>query len=440
MVLSATIDKYAYGSLRPRADRRLTVQSLDYDIVAHYDIDQEMPFNGELDLVKAVVKAMCPGCDNGLAHALEQTVALTPASAAGAPVSRQTGIGNGNGNGHANGQAAANGNGHGDVVAYAPGNGHANGNGAAANGNGHGNGYANGNGHGHALVNGVALAYANGNGYANGTGHGNGNGHANGNGNGNGHAHTHSLPHGLDFFIHSDAPPGSGLGSSSTMVVALIGLMQQWQRRSHTHYEVARLAYHIEREMLGIAGGMQDQYAASFGGFNFMEFGESTVVINPLRVDPDVINELEYSLLLCYTGRTRLSANIIRTQVDNYVRHEADVLAAMAELKAITVDMKNALLQGRLNDFGAHLHDAWENKKKMAAQITTSAIDTLYETARAHGALGGKITGAGGGGYMFFYCPFDKKHIVARELERLGAQVVNFTFDRHGLQTWEVPA
>ena len=415
VVLSATIDKYAYGSLRPRADRRLTVQSLDYDIVAHYDIDQEMPFDGELDLVKAVVKGMCPGCDNGLVHVSADapvlTAALAPAPATATPMPHQGHDGNGHGNGNGRAHASGNGHGHGATVAYASGNGH-------TNGSGHANGHANDNGHAHANAN----------------GHTNGNGHAHANGNG------YSLPHGLDFLIHSDAPPGSGLGSSSTMVVALIGLMQHWQRRTLSHYELARLAYHIERDMLGIAGGMQDQYAATFGGFNFMEFGESAVVVNPLRVDPDTVNELEYNLLLCYTGRTRLSANIIRTQVDNYVRHEADVLAAMAELKAITVDMKNALLQGRLNDFGARLHDAWENKKRMAAEITTSAIDALYETARAHGALGGKITGAGGGGYMFFYCQFDKKHIVARELERLGAQVVNFTFDRHGLQTWEVPA
>ncbi len=306
VVLSTTIDKYAYASLGFRDDKNITVQSLDYDIMAKYHVDDELLYDGELDLVKAVLKNMCNGNDRG-----------------------------------------------------------------------------------------------------------------------------------LDFFMHSDAPPGSGLGSSSTVVVALIGLIQRWNHLPLTNYDIAELAYHIERVDLGIKGGMQDQYAAVFGGFNFIEFNESAVIVNPLRIEPDVLNELQYSLLLCYTGRTRLSGNIINTQVDNYVRGEAEVLAAMDELKAITIDMKNALLQGRLNDFGALLNEAWINKKKMASQITTSTIDVMYDAARKHGALGGKILGAGGGGYLLVYCPFDRKHIIAEQLEKLGGQVVEFTFDFHGLQTWE---
>jgi D-glycero-alpha-D-manno-heptose-7-phosphate kinase len=133
-----------------------------------------------------------------------------------------------------------------------------------------------------------------------------------------------------------------------------------------------------------------------------------------------------------------LSANIITTQVDAYTRKEGEVLKAMEELKKITIELKNALLQARLDDFGRLLHEAWINKKKMARQITNDTIDTLYETARKHGALGGKILGAGGGGYLLLYCEFDKKHIVAKELEKLGGQFVEFTFEYHGLQTWEV--
>lgn len=306
VVLSATIDKCAYGSLRTREDSSIRVQSLDYDIVAKYNLERVLEYDGELDLVKAVVNTL------------------------------------------------------------------------------------------------------------------------------NGTSKT-----GLDFFIHSDAPPGSGLGSSSTMVVALIGLLRHWHRLPLTNYEMAELAYQIERRELAIAGGMQDQYAAVFGGFNFIEFKRSAVIVNPLRIDANIVNELEYSLLLCYTGRTRLSSNIIESQVNSYESKEHLVLDAMEEIKAITLEMKAALLQARLGDFGRLMHEAWINKKKMAKQITNPAIDALYAAAREHGALGGKILGAGGGGYLLLMCEFGTKHIIAEQLERMGAQAVDFHFVQHGLQTWE---
>jgi D-glycero-alpha-D-manno-heptose-7-phosphate kinase len=185
---------------------------------------------------------------------------------------------------------------------------------------------------------------------------------------------------------------------------------------------------------------MQDQYAAVFGGFNLMEFTASGVVVNPLRVDWEIINELQYNLLLVYTGRTRLSGKIIETQEQNYLRRDEDVLHAMDEMKRITIDMKNALLQGRLTDFGRLLHDGWVNKKKMASQITSSAIDTLYEAALAHGALGGKLLGAGGGGYLLVYCGEGTKHSIAAALQKMGGVVEKFTFDHQGLQTWELHA
>jgi len=308
VVLNTTIDRYAYGTLRLRDDRQISITSLDYDLVARYKLDEPLPYDGNLDLVKAVVRRL----------------------------------------------------------------------GGAKN------------------------------------------------------------DQGLELFLHSDAPPGSGLGSSSTVVVALIGLFQHWRHLPLTNYEIADLAYQIERVDMGIKGGKQDQYAATFGGFNFIEFTRDATIVNPLRVPWDTLNELHYNLLLCYTGQTRLSARIIDTQVDRYVQRQEDVLQAMDELKQVATELKNALLRGKLDDFGALLDTAWANKKKMAAQISDPHIDELYETARQHGALGGKITGAGGGGYMFFYCQFGKKHRVAEQLERLGAQIVDFSFDLRGLQTWEV--
>ena len=197
--------------------------------------------------------------------------------------------------------------------------------------------------------------------------------------------------------------------------------MRQWLQRPWTNYDIAQLAYHIEREVLGIKGGKQDQYAAAFGGFNFIEFHKDYTVVNPLRISPFILNELEYHLLLCYTGKTRLSARIIETQVQGYVEKQTASVAALDELKQITLNMKNALLQGRLSDFGTLLHDAWENKKRLAKQITNQSIDQLYGVAREHGALGRQDLG------RRIWLPvgirLDQKHIIA-ELEKAGGQVV----------------
>ncbi len=144
--------------------------------------------------------------------------------------------------------------------------------------------------------------------------------------------------------------------------------------------------------------------------------------------------------MLVYTGRTRLSSNIIKSQVDSYEKKEESVIDAMAEIKALATEMKNALLRARLCEFGALLHEAWLHKKMMAQKITNPSIDALYEAAREKGALGGKILGAGGGGYLLLFCEFGKKHIVAEHMESMGAQAVDFHFVDHGLETWEVAA
>ncbi len=303
MVLSATINQYAYASLRPRRDSRLTLASLDYDIVARYDHPRRLRLDGNLDLIKAVVRHF-------------------------------------------------------------------------------------------------------------------------------------KVRRGADLWVHSDAPPGSGLGSSSTLVVSLIGVMTEWLRRPLSGYDVAELAYRIERVDLGLAGGKQDQYASAFGGFNFIEFHADATVVNPLRIRPDVLSELEYRLLLCYMGQTRQSARIIERQTASYRAGRAPVVAALDRLKAETLEMKKALLLGRVDAFGELLHQAWEAKKRLDEGISNSHVDRLYELARHEGAIGGKMPGAGGGGYFLLLTRFDRKHRVAAVLEKHGGQVVPFQFERRGLVTW----
>jgi len=248
------------------------------------------------------------------------------------------------------------------------------------------------------------------------------------------------LSNGLDLFLHSDAPPGSGLGTSSAITVALVGVLKHMQGLPLTDYNIAELSYHIEREELGIKGGKQDQYAVTFGGFNFIEFLGDKAIVNPLRVKQDTLNELEYRLLLCYSGETRLSAGIIDDQVRRYVQGEKESINALDEVKTLAIDMKTALLLGQIDEFGSILHKEWSAKKRLSPKITNPRIDEMYEVARESGAIGGKLLGAGGGGYLLLLCEFDKWHFVAERLEKLGGKIVSFAFDPRGLQTWEVNA
>lgn len=243
---------------------------------------------------------------------------------------------------------------------------------------------------------------------------------------------------GFELFLRTDAPPGSGLGSSSSLMVTLVGLLKEFKSLPLTDYEIAELAYSIERKDAGIEGGMQDQYAATFGGCNFIEFLADKVIVNPLRLSQDIVNELEHNLLLCFTGRTHISGRIIEDQTARYQRGEADSLEGLRRQKSLASEMKNLLLQHRLHEFGEMLHEAWEYKKKMSPEISNPQIDELYQAARKAGAIGGKLSGAGGGGFMMLYCSFEKKHEVAETLKKMGCAIGDFSFDFHGLQTWRV--
>lgn len=304
LVLSATINRYAYGSLSPRTDTAIHVESVDYGLEMRFGSPEDLIFDGRLDLVKAAIRKL-GGMDAG-----------------------------------------------------------------------------------------------------------------------------------YDLFLHTDAPPGSGLGSSSSVVIALIGLLMDFHRLPLTDYEIADLAYHLEREDLRIRGGLQDQYAATFGGFNFMEFEADHVIVNPLRIRSDVVHELEHNMLLVYTGRPRIDDGIIDDQTERFERGDEHTLDGLRAQKRLALEMKNALLQGRLNEFGALLGTAWEAKRQMSPRISTDFIDEAYDTAMRSGALGGKVTGAGGGGYMLFFCPFHIKHRVAEKLLAMGASVSEFEFAREGLTTW----
>ncbi|MDX6519555.1 MAG: D-glycero-alpha-D-manno-heptose-7-phosphate kinase [Gaiellales bacterium] len=307
LVLNATIDRYAYGLLRPRKDRQIRIESADFGLSVNYAVDEPPIFDGRLDLVKAAIRRL------------------------GDPSSL-----------------------------------------------------------------------------------------------------------GYDIFLHSNAPPGSGLGSSSTVMVTLIGLLKEHHKLPLTDYEVAQLSYHIERVDMAMLGGMQDQYAATFGGFNFIEFAADHVIVNPLRVSADVVNELEHNMLLCYTGATRRSDGVIEDQTARYESGEQSTLLALRTQKRLAMEMKNALVQRRPREFGDLLHQAWHHKKRMSPKITTPFIDEAYAEARRAGALGGKATGAGGGGYMLFYCEFHKKHRVAEALTRMGGVVTEFAFESEGLTTWSM--
>jgi D-glycero-alpha-D-manno-heptose-7-phosphate kinase len=203
---------------------------------------------------------------------------------------------------------------------------------------------------------------------------------------------------------------------------------------------VAELAYRIERVDLGLAGGRQDQYAAAFGGFNYIEFGRDSTVVNPLRIRADVLQELEYRMLLCYMGQTRQSAHIIERQTAAYREGRAETVQALHRLKEETLEMKKALLLGQVDAIGELLHQAWESKKHLERGISNTRVDKLYRLARREGAIGGKMPGAGGGGYFLFLTRFDRKHRVAAALEKHGGQVVPFQFERRGLITWSSAA
>jgi D-glycero-alpha-D-manno-heptose-7-phosphate kinase len=236
-----------------------------------------------------------------------------------------------------------------------------------------------------------------------------------------------------------DAPPGSGLGTSSTMVVSLLKAFVEWLNLPLGEYEIARLAFEIERIDAGLGGGRQDQYAATFGGVNFMEFlPDDRVIVNPLRVKNWIISEMETSLVLFNSGVSRSSASIIKAQTDNLEAKKGTTLEAMHEMKTDAFGMKECLLKGDFTTFAAFMRKSWDAKKRLADAISTDHIDEIHRTAMAAGALAGKVSGAGGGGFMTFLVDPSRRVDVIRALDRQEGHVMTCHFTRHGTEGWKI--
>ena len=251
---------------------------------------------------------------------------------------------------------------------------------------------------------------------------------------------NHGEPISLKISTHSDAPAGSGLGSSSTMVVAILTAFAELLHLPLGEYDVAHLAFEIERQDIGLKGGAQDQYAATFGGVNFMEFHEhNRVTVNPLRIKKWILSELEASTVLYYTGVSRSSDKIIAQQIESYKSGGGKSVEAVHQLKRDASAMKEALLRGNIRSFGEILGRSWETKRNLADQISNPEIEEIMSVARKAGAWSGKVSGAGGGGFIVFIVdPIDRVRLI-RSLNQMSGDVVSFQFESHGASAWIVP-
>ena len=246
-------------------------------------------------------------------------------------------------------------------------------------------------------------------------------------------------PMSLKVTTYSDAPAGSGLGTSSAVVVSILKAYIELLKLPLGEYDVAHLAYEIERKDLNLAGGKQDQYAATFGGFNFIEFyKEDRVIVNPLRIRQWMKDELEESIILFFTGKSRESANIIKEQIKNTFENKQSNLEGMHQLKEAAYRMKEALLRGNIDGIALELKNGWEAKKRTSSVITNPLIDEIYQVAIESGAKAGKISGAGGGGFMMFIVDPLKKIDVINALSRFDGKVQNIEFVDNGTKGWYI--
>jgi len=242
------------------------------------------------------------------------------------------------------------------------------------------------------------------------------------------------LKQGFDMMVHSDVPAGSGLGGSSTLMVAIVSAVANWMDFKMDKYEMAKLAYTLEREDIGLTGGKQDQYAAVFGGFNFLEIDMNGVRVKPVQIDEDIVSELQCRSLLCYTGVSRDSASIINTQVESFEKGFNE--KALDESKRLAREIGKSIQAGDIEKAGRLLDESWSYKKQFSSNVSNRHIDEFYNVAIANGAIGGKVSGAGGGGFMYYICEYDKKAQVAQELQKHGVLITDFMFDPKGVTSW----
>lgn len=239
---------------------------------------------------------------------------------------------------------------------------------------------------------------------------------------------------GFELFLHSDFPMNSGLGGSAVVSAAVLGCFNQFRQDKWDLHELAELAFQAERLYHGVAGGWQDQYATVFGGFNFMEFRMDQNIVHPLRIHPDILLELEESLILCDTGTPHDSGDIHQDQRQQM--QQESILQMVQSNVELTYRMRNHLLRGRLLQFGQCLHEAWQFKRQFSSKISNARLDQIYENTLNHGAIGGKLLGAGGGGFFIFYVPPFRKHELMNNIEAAGLKVHPFRFEQEGLRAW----
>lgn len=244
--------------------------------------------------------------------------------------------------------------------------------------------------------------------------------------------HHFGVRDGISIFLASEIPPGTGLGSSSAVAVAVIKAISTVSGARLSRTDVAELACAIEIKKLGMPIGKQDQYASAFGGLNVMWFRESGVEVQPLNVSEETVRKLQRNMMLFFTGSSRNSATILHQQTKSSKERNPNVLKALHAVKDIALRVHDCLIRGDLEQFGELLHESWEQKKRFAPGVSNELIDECIESGRAHGAIGGKITGAGGGGFLMLYCEEEHQPDVRRVLEAKGLKEMDFNFDTEG--------